>query len=171
MQTREQLRSQMVLTRKALPEELERIAAFYADNDYTPAINPADVMIVAENEGMLCGAVRLCHEHGVLVLRGMRVLDRLRRQGIGTLLLRTVAPVIGEGECFCIPHRFLRSFYGRIGFVEVQAADAPAFLRERCAAYRRQYGLDVIIMRRAAVPGVQAYRDEPSGEARSDSLA
>jgi hypothetical protein len=57
-------------------------------------------------------------------------------------------PLIGERECFCLPHRYLRSFYGRIGFVEMAASEAPAFLQARCAEYRRVYGLDVVIMRR-----------------------
>jgi N-acetylglutamate synthase-like GNAT family acetyltransferase len=138
----------MLVTRKAHPEESERIVAFYRDNDYRPAISPADVIVVAEHEGVLCGAVRLCREHGVLVLRGMRVSEVMRGQGIGTGLLQAVAPVIGARECFCIPHRHLCSFYGRAGFVEIEATEAPAFLCERCAAYRRAYGLDVVIMRR-----------------------
>lgn len=138
----------MVLTGRAGPEEFDRILAFYRDNDYRPAINPTDVIIVAEEEGVLCGAVLLREEHDVLVMRGMRVHESLQRQGIGTRLLQAVVPIIGERACFCIPHRYLRSFYGRIGFEEVQAADAPSFLQERCAKYRHEYCLDVIIMRR-----------------------
>jgi N-acetylglutamate synthase-like GNAT family acetyltransferase len=143
----------MVVTREAYPGEFERIAAFYRHNNYTPAINPADVIVVAEvaeneNESALCGAVRMCDEHSVLVLRGMRVCEGMRRQGIGTRLLQAVEPVIGGRECFCIAHRYLRSFYGRIGFVEIEPTEAPPFLRERWAAYGREYGLDVIVMRR-----------------------
>jgi len=143
----------MVVTREAYPGEFERIAAFYRDTGYTPPISPADVIVVAEaaeveNEGALCGAVRLCDEHSVLVLRGMRVCEDMRGQGIGTRLLQAVEPVIGARECFCIPHRYLRSFYGQIGFVEIQPTDPPEFLRERWATYRREYGLDVILMRR-----------------------
>jgi N-acetylglutamate synthase-like GNAT family acetyltransferase len=141
----------VVVTRTAHPGEFERIAAFYRDNGYGPPINPADVIVVAEvaeNEGALCGAVRMCDEHGVLVLRGMRVCEDMRGQGIGTRLLQAVEPVIGARECFCIPHRYLRSFYGRIGFVEIEPTEAPPFLRERWAAYGREYGLDVILMRR-----------------------
>jgi GNAT superfamily N-acetyltransferase len=141
----------MIATRVAQPGELERIAAFYRDNGYEPTISPADVIVVAEvaeNEGAFCGAVRLCDEGGVLVLRGMRVCEHMRRQGIGTRLLHAVEPVIGGRGCFCIPHRYLRSFYGQIGFVEIEPSEAPDFLRERCATYGREYGLDVILMRR-----------------------
>lgn len=138
----------MVGTREAYPGEFERIAAFYRDNGYGPAISPADVIVVAENEGALCGAVRMCDEHGVLVLRGLRVCDGMRRQGVGTRLLQAVETVIGARECFCIAHRYLHSFYGRGGFVEIEPTEAPAFLRERWATYGREYDLDVIVMRR-----------------------
>ncbi len=141
----------MVVTREACPGDFERLAAFYRDNGYAPPISPADVIVVAEvagNEGALCGAVRLCDERGVLVLRGMRVCEDMRRQGIGTRLLHAVEPVIGARECFCIPHRYLRSFYGQIGFVDIEPTDPPEFLRERWARYRREYGLDVVLMRR-----------------------
>jgi N-acetylglutamate synthase-like GNAT family acetyltransferase len=140
----------VVTTRKTRPEEFERIVAFYRDHDYKPAISPADVFVVAENEGALCGVARLNDEHGVLVLRGMRVRADMRRQGIGTRLLGAVQPVIGERESFCIPHCYLREFYGRIGFVEIEASQAPPFLRTRCAAYQRDYGLDVFLMWRPA---------------------
>lgn len=73
----------MVIARKAHPEELERIAAFYHDNDYRPAISPADVIVVAENEDALYGVVRICDEHDALVLRGMRVGKDMRRRGSG----------------------------------------------------------------------------------------
>jgi GNAT superfamily N-acetyltransferase len=141
----------MVVTREARPGEFERIAAFYRDTGYTPPINPADVIVVAEvaeSKRALCGAVRVCDEHAVLVLRGMRVCEGMRRQGIGTHLLEAVEPVIGGRDCFRIPHRYLRSFYGRIGFAEIEPSEAPEFLRERWAAYGREYGLDVILMRR-----------------------
>jgi GNAT superfamily N-acetyltransferase len=136
----------MVKARKAYPEELGRIAAFYRHNDYISTVGPADIIVVAEHGGELCGAVRICEEHGALVLRGMRVREDMRKRGIGTRLLEAVEPIVSGRECFCIPHRYLDSFYGRIGFLETDAVRAPPFLRERCTEYRREYDLDVIIM-------------------------
>jgi N-acetylglutamate synthase-like GNAT family acetyltransferase len=143
----------IVAIRRACSEEIERIVTFYHhDNDYKPTIGPSDVIIVAENKEVLCGVVRLCKENEVLVLRGMRVGDGMRKQGIGTGLLEAVEAVINERECFCIPHRYLCSFYGHIGFRKIETSEAPSFLRERCAEYRHKYGLDVIIMRRSNPP-------------------
>lgn len=136
----------MTVTRKAHPEEFERVVDFYRANDYGAAISPSNVIVVAEDGRTLCGAVRLCEEHDTPVLRGMRVCEGMRRQGIGSLLLQAAKTIIGEKECFCIPYRHLRAFYGRIGFVEIEAADAPPFLQERCAGYKRLYDLDVIVM-------------------------
>jgi N-acetylglutamate synthase-like GNAT family acetyltransferase len=138
----------MVRTRKARAEEMGRIAAFYQVNEYKPTIRPTDVIVVAENDGELCGVVRLCEENNTLILRGMRVYEGMQGQGIGTQLLKTTELLIGGRACFCIPHRYLQSFYGRIGFVVIDEGEAPSFLQERCAEYRREYGLDVIIMRR-----------------------
>jgi N-acetylglutamate synthase-like GNAT family acetyltransferase len=136
----------MIRTRKAHTDEMERIAAFYRANEYGPTIRPTDVIVIAENDRKLCGAVRLCEENNSLVLRGMRVLERMRRQGIGTQLLEAAELFIDDRECFCIPHRYLQSFYGRIGFVVIDESEAPPFLQARCTEYRHENGLDVIIM-------------------------
>jgi hypothetical protein len=46
--------------------------SFCRQNDYGPPVYSADVIVMAENQGVLCAAVRLCEEHGVLLLRGTR---------------------------------------------------------------------------------------------------
>ena len=140
----------MIITRRARQEEFAKIVAFYRDNDYRATINSADIFVVAENEGALYGMARICEEQGILVLRGMRVCEGVRRQGIGTNLLETVGALIGKRECFCIPHRYLGPFYVHIGFVKIEEKETPLFLRERAAKYRNAYGLEVILMRRPA---------------------
>jgi N-acetylglutamate synthase-like GNAT family acetyltransferase len=133
--------------------EFERVVAFYRASGYQAKISPRDVLVIAEQDGVLCGALRVCQEEGVLVLRGVRVVEGMRRQGIGTELLRVAQVAMGSRECFCIPHRYLTSFYGRVGFAEIGLEEAPAFLRERCVCYRREHEVDALVMRR---PSAQA---------------
>ncbi len=138
----------MVTIRCALPTELKRLETFYRETVYYGGLKAADTVIVAESDGEIVGAVRLCEEEGVLVLRGMRVREDLHRQGVGTQILAAVDRFVGERQCYCIAHRHLRSFYGQIEFDEIQLNTAPAFLQQRLAKYTEQ-GLDVIIMARA----------------------
>lgn len=139
----------MILVRPLPPEEFGRVVRFYRENNYEPPVSSSDVIVVAENEGGFCGALRLCCEQDALVLRGMRVSASMRGRGVGTLLLQSVEELLAGKECFCIPHRHLVPFYGRIGFEEIDAAETPSFLRKRREEYRREYGLDVVIMRRS----------------------
>jgi GNAT superfamily N-acetyltransferase len=143
----------MVVVRTADDADFERIAAFYKRSAYRPSISPDDLFVVAEDEAGLCGALRIRHEEGALVLRGMRVDPSRQRQGIGRELLERAAEEIRGRECYCIPHRHLRDFYGQIGFAEVMGREAPAFLLDRARQYRDDYALDVILMRRPAGAG------------------
>ena len=149
----------MITTREAWPEEFEGIVEFYQSSGYDLAVSPADVFVVAEDDKVLCGVARLCIEHAKLVLRDIRLKEGYQRQGIGTRLLYNLIPVIGDRECFCLPYRYLRSFYGQIGFVEIDPAAAPPFLAERHAGYRLEGGMDVIIMRRPSTTEIREMMD------------
>jgi N-acetylglutamate synthase-like GNAT family acetyltransferase len=138
----------MVTTRHASAADTERVAAFYRAYGYQRTLDSTDVVVIAEQDGELCGALRLCEEHKHLVLRGMRVAGSMRRRGIGTRLLEAAERFIGGRTCFCIPLRHLQPFYGRAGFVAIDEDQAPPLLRDRCARYRHEYALDVIIMYR-----------------------
>jgi hypothetical protein len=35
----------MLVTRTARPEELEKVVNFYQDHDYSPPVNPADILV------------------------------------------------------------------------------------------------------------------------------
>ena len=141
----------MVNVHEAVDDEFERVAAFYRASAYRPPLAVTDRFIIAEDEAGICGALRLCSEEGLLVLRGMRVAPSRQRQGIGTQLLERAAGAIGERECCCIPHRILSGFYAQAGFEEIAVGEAPAFLRDRWRQYTEGYALDVILMRRPAV--------------------
>ena len=149
----------MIEIREAKPEDFDRVVAFYRFNDYAAPIDPANIVIVAVEEGQIRGAIRLVAEDGVLVLRGMRVAEPFQRKGIGTRMLEQADRLLGTTDCFCIPYTHLRDFYSLIGFEEIDPLLAPRFLSGRYAKYREQMGLDVIIMRRVGQNnGLNLYR-------------
>jgi N-acetylglutamate synthase-like GNAT family acetyltransferase len=134
-----------VRVRVAAADEFGDVAEFYVETAYAGGIRPTDQVVVALSRGQLVGAYRLAREHGLLVLRGMRVRADLRRHGIGARLLDALKDV--EEACYCVPHSYLSSFYGRAGFEPAQPAETPAFLRERAERYDAR-GLNVVVMRR-----------------------
>jgi GNAT superfamily N-acetyltransferase len=138
----------MLKVRIASSDERRRIAAFYRETAYRPSVGPTDLLIVAEDAEEICGALRLCQEEGLRVLRGMRVALRRQRQGVGTRLLEAAGEAMDSRECFCIPHRHLTAFYGRAGFREIPATEAPRLLLERWQQYIQECRLDVVVMRR-----------------------
>ena len=66
-----------------MAEDISRVLKFYAERRYGGGIRPEDALLLAEHDGALIGIVRLTTEEGVVVLRGMQVHPRFRRQGIG----------------------------------------------------------------------------------------
>ncbi len=138
--------------RIARPDEHKRVLAVYAALGYRRTVDPADAVWLAENAGEAVGIVRVAAEHGILVLRGMRIAERARRQRLGTRMLAAIAEWLNDRECYCVPYPHLVEFYGQIGFAAIEPATAPAFLAERLADYRRG-GEDVILMRRRETLG------------------
>ena len=86
----------MVEYRPASRGDRPRIAAFYARTQYGQALTEDETLLLAEQDAKICGALRLCQERGVLVLRGMRVAKEHQRKGTGSQLLLKAAEVIGE---------------------------------------------------------------------------
>ncbi len=82
-----------------------------------------------------------------MVLRGMQVLPKYQRQGVGKRLLTDSASRVDHVVCYCIPWNYLEPFYASGGFERCEPEDAPRFLEERYFGYL-QDGLDVIVMRR-----------------------
>jgi len=136
----------------AQSSDLSRVIAAYETWGYRRGVAPGDTVWMAEAEGELIGVVRIAPENGTLVLRGMRIAEPWRRQGIGSAMLRVLEARLGKRECFCVPYSHLIEFYGQIGFVEMTASAAPAFLADRLAEYKRS-GLDVTIMKRCTANG------------------
>ena len=127
-------------------KRLEAIA-FLRAQGYQTAVRDRDRVFVATDGSRIIGVVRLAPEHGVTVLRGMRVSPSFQRHGVGRALLAGLDDALHGGPCYCIAYSWLRSFYGIIGFRQADPADVPAFLAERYAGYVAQ-GSDVVLMRR-----------------------
>lgn len=130
--------------------EIEVVKSFYQESGYSQLLDPTDAFLIAEEGDEIRAALRLCLEDGTLVLRGMRVHPRFLREGIGSELLRFACEVIGDEVCYCISHRYLRGFYGQIGFREISSDSAPGFLASRLEQYQRDHRLDVILMQTLA---------------------
>jgi predicted N-acetyltransferase YhbS len=126
----------MASIRTAEDRDMERIRAFYRVVNYVGDVGSDDRMLLADESDRLVGVVRLVRENGIVVLRGMRVLQEYQRSGIGTLLLEAVSRALGSEECYCIPYEHLCDFYGRIGFQNLDPLAAPQFLAERLKEYR-----------------------------------
>lgn len=142
----------MLRTRIIEIDEIEGVKDFYRDCAYSQPLDPSDLILAAESGDDILAVLRLSREHGVLVLRGMRVHPEHLRRGIGSVLLRFASNVIGEEICFCISHSYLSRFYSQIGFAEIETNLAPAFLGERLNRYQVEFELDVILMRRTSTP-------------------
>jgi 8-oxo-dGTP diphosphatase len=141
-----------VAVREVRPDEFVRLRATYSQWGYDRPPPDGECVLVAEHDDQWVGLVRLAEENGVLVLRGMQVDEPYRGRGIGRRLLHEFVNVLAERECFCLPNTALVHFYGETGFVEIDPALAPIFLRDRLDNYRRR-GFDVALMRRVTARG------------------
>jgi N-acetylglutamate synthase-like GNAT family acetyltransferase len=134
---------------EAPKHQYPEIAEFYRIQGSRGRPSPADRIFIAEEDGVLVGAVRLCEEEGVTVLRTMRVAASRQRQGIGRRLLATLAQALESRECFLLGFGHLEGFYGLEGFARIDPRDLPPHLRERLRLYLADRP-DVIPMRRVA---------------------
>ncbi|BAU52044.1 GNAT family N-acetyltransferase [Mucilaginibacter gotjawali] len=112
---------------------------------YNGGLQDDDLVVMAEDDEFI-GAVKICTEHGEKVLRGMQIDCARRRKGTGTLVLKFLRENIDRKDCYCIPYKHLKAFYGQIGFEEISPAGASCFLAERLTKYSAN-GLDVMVMK------------------------
>lgn len=141
-----------VLVRVATPADVGRIQAFYAAQAGR-RVDPGECFVIAEADGAIVGAVRLCREQGHLVLRTMQIVEVYRRRGVGGRMLRTLELLIEDEPCYCLPYTHLPAFYGMIGFRVIPAEQAPPHLQTR---YRQglAQGISFLVMERPAGPAV-----------------
>ncbi|KQV51039.1 GNAT family N-acetyltransferase [Duganella sp. Root336D2] len=149
----------MVKVRLAKNADVPQVGALYVEAGYGGGIDENDTVIVATASEKIVGAVRLCSEDGVTVLRGMQVSETFQRQGIGSQLLKACAGHMDIGQAFCLPYSHLAEFYGAASFEAVSAEELPDFLAKRLYSYLAR-GQDVIAMRRNGLD--QAFQPTPS---------
>ena len=137
----------MLQVGKVSNRERSKVGSFYSEVGYFAELGESDTIVVAQENLEIIGSVRLCHEAGFLVLRGMYVSERKLGTGVGAALLLNASKEIGLRECWCIPYDYLSSFYGQAGFKEYQSNATPPFLAARAASYLDQ-GKPVVIMKR-----------------------
>lgn len=134
--------------RLATPAQHPAAQAFYALCGYAGTeIAPADRVLLARRGTQLIGIVRLCSETGFCCLRGMQVLPDYRRQGVGSLLLAHLLPLIGTEPCFSLPYPHLEGFYAQAGFRALAPDALPLYLQDRLRSYLA-LGVEVIAMGR-----------------------
>ena len=133
--------------REAGAHEADKINALYRRCGYSGSVAPKDVVLLAEIDRQPVGAVRLCKEDGINVLRGLYILPAYYRKGIGSKLLQHCEMLMQTGIFFCLPYAQLAEFYQRAGFAQIPEQELPRMLQARLAAYRSK-GLNAIAMRR-----------------------
>jgi len=114
---------------------LAEVAKFYETVGYGGGVFQANTTLAIRLDGRLLGAVRLCTEGGVIVLRGMQVATDFRGKGVGHALLTHCVPYLDKNTAYCLPYEHLTRFYGRVGFVLAPPGLLPKFLAERLAGY------------------------------------
>jgi predicted N-acetyltransferase YhbS len=137
----------MYEVRVATTSELREVESLYTICGYRGGVDAADTTFLARSEGRLIGAVRICREQGVTVLRGMHVLPSFQRQRVGSQLLAATVPLLDKGAAFCLPYSHLAQFYASASFQTESPDNLPDFLRDRLAGYIAR-GQDIIAMSR-----------------------
>jgi hypothetical protein len=125
--------------------EYPKVRKLYEACSDNGGLQDDDLDLIAEDDECI-GAVRICTKHGEKVLRGMQIDCARRRKGTGILMLKFLREIIDMKDCYCIPYKHLKAFYGQIGFEEISPAEAPSFLAERLTKYSAN-GLGVMVMK------------------------
>jgi GNAT superfamily N-acetyltransferase len=128
------IRFMSAIIRFAEINEYPEILTHYEACNYHGGVQDADKIVIAV-DGQIVGAVRICLEHGIKVLRGMQISPAWQRKGIGSSMLKFLADHVDLDGCYCLPFKYLKLFYGAIGFEEISIGDAPEFLSERLEKY------------------------------------
>ena len=135
-----------MIIRIAETTEYSKVCELYEACNYNGGVQDNDIVVIAGADELI-GAVRICREHGIKILRGMQIKSACRSKGTGTLMLKFLKENIDLKDCYCIPYKHLKIFYRQIGFEEISPDEAPDFIAERLKKYLAG-GLDVMLMKK-----------------------
>ena len=124
--------------------EYPEVLTHYKTCNYNGGVEDQDIIVIAIDEEFI-GAVRICSEYGIQVLRGMQIKPAWQKKALGSSMLKFLVDNVDMNGCYCLPYKHLKSFYASIGFEEIAPQKAPVFLVERLEKYLSS-GMDVIIM-------------------------
>jgi N-acetylglutamate synthase-like GNAT family acetyltransferase len=134
-----------VTIRFAEIKEYPEVAIHYKACNYNGGVQDNDKVVIAVDKQII-GAVRICTENGINVLRGMQVNPAWQRKGVGSAMLKFLPDQVDMDGCYCLPYKHLKSFYRSIGFEEISTQDAPEFLAERLQKYLSSGNKEIVIM-------------------------
>lgn len=130
----------------------ETVNPFYVAHGASASARPEDLFFNAFDGDELIGSVRFCVEENTPMLRSMMIHESYRNRGVGRALLGAFGAYLDDQACrltHCLPYGHLVAFYGEIGFEVIPEMQAPPFLIERLAGYRKKNPTtDYICMRR-----------------------
>ncbi len=125
--------------------EYPEIVIHYETCNYHGGVQANDKRVIAV-DGQVIGAVRICFEHGIKVLRGMQISPAWQKKRIGSSMLKFLTEHVDMDGCYCLPFKHLKLFYGAIGFEEIPIRDAPEFLAERLEKYLSSGYNEMVVM-------------------------
>jgi GNAT superfamily N-acetyltransferase len=133
-----------VVIRFAGINEYPEVLTHYKICNYNGGVEDEDIIVIAIDKELI-GAVRICSEYGIQVLRGMQIKSAWQKKGLGSSMLKFLVDNVDMNGCYCLPYKHLKSFYASTGFEEIAPQNAPVFLVERLEKYLSS-GIDVIMM-------------------------
>jgi N-acetylglutamate synthase-like GNAT family acetyltransferase len=135
----------MITIGLAGPADSNKILNLYNTCRYSGGILPTDAIVIAKEDRQVIGAVRLCVENDINMLRGMQILPAMQRQRIGSQMLYFCLPLMQRQTTYCLPYSHLTHFYSQIGFQLADETTLPAFIQTRLLNYRTD-AIDMVPM-------------------------
>src|SRR5271167_3419300 len=90
--------------------EYPGVLIHYKTCNYGGGIRNEDKVVLAIEQGIV-GAVRICNENKVKVLRGMQIKPAWQKRSIGSLMLKFLDDHVDMSGCYCLPYKHLTGFY------------------------------------------------------------